>query len=707
MSSLRPFRPNKLIGLFYKNTSLWRVPALWLLIYLVSFVILSLPLRTLIFDTVKVVNSKTIGYSAFYDAEKDDKGNSFTWSRPDAQLWFPDVPRYAPLKFTIKLNLNRPAGSPQAHLTFNELRGQQRILLGTVDYHNNPDYSDYTFTIPACPACYHGAIVEIGVNSFRPAGEARSLGVIVVQYRVSLGPTHLRYLFWPQPYLLVVLLLGLGLVGWFTLMGLNFWWGSGLLPVITLYLTSLQNDIIGQWPWLLFFAGGLCLTTLAGRYLTRVGLRWWFMAGVIFLVAFFCVSPPSPTDMKISLQWIADLHTNPTGPFDIYRASPRLNYPPLIAYILWFYQLAVGWLGLAGSDVALKFFYSLSLPLTVWLLWTHLDKLSYRLNRSPHEAVESDSAASWPRPALILSVFGASLLFDPASWGQTDTVLTLMLLATLICINRRWYWFAGILLWLDLLFKPQAWLIAPYFAFLLFLRLGWWKALKGGLAGFGLALLLGLPAFGFDLTYLPNLLFQPGLAGSVDQRTPTASGFNLMYVLGYSRTDPPTWLTYASLALIGLLFIVMSGLSWLLRHHVQDRLEEFCWDSLVSALLVSGFFLFELKMRERFLVYGIFFLAMAALRYRRVVPVYLLFNAVSLINMLVYFRAAPRDYFLDTFFVWRELIAEPVIPYVVAGLTTAGFGWLLYNFVYYFRATRSTNPVVESHSLPVEVQSLY
>ncbi len=680
----------------------WLGPGLWLLLYMGAFLFFIFPAHPLSYQTYEVAQNRRDNYKAFYDQERDGAGNSFAWTRPEASLYFVDVPRYAPLRFQISLNLNRPSGPPPAEVEFNEIRNGARVALGTV----RPEvgklgFQEYEFTIPPCSECQQGVQIEIKTNWFRIAGDTRALGVIVRDYSVELGAGHLRYLFWPQPYLPVAFLLGLGLVGWFSAFRLGWIWGMLLLLPVAFYLALFQIYLIDDCLWLAVWAGGLIVTAWGGQRAGWQIRKWWLLAGTGFFIAFMCVSPASATDMKLFLLWIDDLGRNPTGPFNIYRNSPRLDYLPLIAYILWPYRVVTGWFGAAGSVALLKVFYALPVVLTVWLTWGYLGQ-SGLFKKRPAQPL--DAGSGWDWRAFALLGFGITMVFDPAVWGQTDAIMCLMLGATLLFINQRWVWAAGIMLGLDVIFKPQAWFVAPYFALLLLIRFGWKRGMLAGFAGGLVALALAVLAFGFDWQAFSDFWFQPSLGGNLGKGSSFA--YNVVYLLGYGDSEPPGWVVYSGFAVIAAVFLAVGWATWQRRHQYRDRLDELSWDALVSALLVAAVFLFAIKMRERYLDYALLFLGLAALRNRRLFLPYACFNALCLVNMLAIYLGDRKEKVPNTFFVWRQIMAEPATAYLVSALSLAVFGWLLFILYNSFKPVRPASPNRAEPEKAPAVQSL-
>src|SRR5690349_17340192 len=175
------------------------------LILLVGMVVVSFPVKsyTQTSDTQPTVDEKLY----FGSPESHPDGYRFDWTMRGAALVYTHVPRYTPLNLRLKLNLQRPAGAPPAHLEIYEAYFEAPVgprLLATFDYNpNDPSYNgprDFYLTIPPADRDYGPLLIEFSTNTFQIGNDRRELGVIFVEAEVSLPRSQLRYLFWPHPY---------------------------------------------------------------------------------------------------------------------------------------------------------------------------------------------------------------------------------------------------------------------------------------------------------------------------------------------------------------------------------------------------------------------------------------------------------------------------------------------------------------------------
>ncbi len=432
-------------------------------------------------------------------------------------------------------------------------------------------------------------------------------------------------LVWPTPYIPAVLLLLAGLALWcrqaeldrletgllqlpvclaaaslIPYLRLASWWLVGLasLVVVTALIRQINfSNLLQLWP-------SASTQTTFGRFIRLIPLT---MAGLAFSL-FMVITPSFSFDTNLFLSWTAKIHSY--GPVDIYLKVPELDYPPLIVYLLWLYGWIMSPFGLLTSLPAFKITFALCLLGLVWLtqLWSPWRQFRPGLGGSQ-----------------VLITFSAALVFNPMVWGQVDALLGLMMICTLLAISGRNVWFAGGWLNLILIFKPQAWFVLPLFGLLLFYRHGWWRGLAGFLAGSALSFGLCVIAFGGQISVFLKFWSQPALAG--EAKASTFEAFNFFWLLGFHKKAAPLEVALLGFALIGCIYLIILFFS--LRRPVQPA--EI---ALATTLVLLVFFMFSIKMHERYLYYCLPSLALACIYQRRLYKPFLLLNLVCLVNPL-------------------------------------------------------------------------
>ncbi len=702
MSIAAPTRPN----LAFPQFKIYRLILLQGY-FTALFVLLLVPVRQLNYSAAKVADGRLVNYEAFYQSEVTADGRRYAWTRPDARLYFNDMPRYAPLRFQIDLNFDRPGEVAPARLQLTEIRNREPslLLLNLVADPQRPGFHTYTLTVPPCATCETGLTIELKSNGVKPPGETRTLGVVAGNFGVALGLGHYRYLLWPQPYFVAVLLIGLALVMWLGRM--NCGWPESLLwltpPALSLAIFSpvLYDD---SW-WLVGLALVLLVTALVRVRLPQIlGL----LLACTALITIFAIVPLYATDIKdlqLYQNWLKDLQR--VGPFNLYSSSPSLDYLPLLLYILWFYSLITAPFGLTDSAIALKLFFSIPILLNLYLLWRFtIYDLRFLVTQNSKLTSEGWSSTKTQNSKLktqnfLIFAFSATLIFNSAVWGQTDTLLACMLVWTLMVVQTRHPLLAGALLGLDVALKPQSWIVAPLLALFILKDYGWRKTLVAGCVGFGLLFGFSAPAFGFDPASFQRFFFQPAFAGELNLGSVNA--YNLLYLFGYGTKEAPQLIAYAGFALIGLVYLLVAARIWwrtpaktaepVGASSTRDFpvATQIYWtqQALAAGLVLIIFFLCAIKMRERYIEYGLVFVGLAAFyaglkggaHARRLLLIFLGLDLLSMLNLLPVFVVHRNEQDYNTIYLWREIILADWLPSLVALGITAAFGYLLYLFL--------------------------
>lgn len=242
--------------------------------------------------------------------------------------------------------------------------------------------------------------------------------------------------------------------------------------------------------------------------------------------------------------------------------------------------------------------------------------------------------------------------------------------------RRRWGIWGGLALGLVAISKPQAWFWLPVLAWLLVQRCGWKRGGLGlGLGGV-LALALTGGAFGMDFQAVVRYFTQPEFAGDFDNGRPSA--FNVNYlVLGEKTITPPVWLSLGGFAVLALMF---GALLYFTRGRDKPRKQY----ALAVGLAAQGCFTWLIKMKERYLIYSLPFLGLAAMLDRRLVKVFLGLSWLQLLQLIISLyrqgRAQRRD-LSENFMLWGQLLSADWLRLVLSIGNVAVFAYLAFFFV--------------------------
>jgi Gpi18-like mannosyltransferase len=323
------------------------------------------------------------------------------------------------------------------------------------------------------------------------------------------------------------------------------------------------------------------------------------------------------------------------GLFRIYATSLETDYPPIFLVIL----------GMTSS-VATPILDSN--PSVNFIVLTKLFSVAAEVAIVGviYNWLPSNTRIKWIIPlGLALS---PGLIATTAFWGQTDSILTLFLILSIIALNRNqsrmsWVWFS-----VALLMKFQAIVLLPMLGILSLRRFGIRSTVLGILTVgiiFGIVLAPFVISSGLGNTLRP-------FTGATD-RYPvvTVNAFNLWYVV-----IPPLWnllptypslipldtnvllanlsIRQISLLLFASYVLVIVMMMW--RQHSTKR--EFLW----ATALFMGFFMIPTQMHERYLYPAVVFSIIAIAQEKRVWPIALILALTYTVNIVI---SATVDYY--------------------------------------------------------------
>lgn len=626
---------------------------------------------------------------AYYGGGKleQDNGVSYIWTSPQARFDYRDLPRFAPIYLTLRLELERPPEAPPAKLELVEVRGKnfsENITLQTLEF--TPDktgYRDYIVKIPAIQTASDDSLfLQLKSNGFRVAGDSRELGVRISSATLAVSKSGLLLTIFSRPLFPAFLLLLIGLVWWSRL--LNFSALETTLVIIPIgFMTGmLTNYLVYAGWWQLADAVILLGTAYTwqrwGQNFLQMGAGWrafgLLLAGLAALLGFFILAPGFAGDVFYWREVLAPIMQY--GPVGVYPNAPRLVYPPGSVYQLWFYGLLTQPFGIAYNQSALKLLMGSALLLLFVSLW--LSGLKSNIERT-HLA-----------RTTLLSGFCISVLFVPAVWVQADGWLMWMMVAALLLVAWARPYSSAVVQAVGVLYKGQSWLLLPLYGLTFQWKFGWKTAFLAG--GLCLGLIFGLGGLGFAFDYNNFNVFwkQPPVSGENDWGG--INTFNLLHLLGYDKIRvPQPWLalSYGSVVVV---YLVTLGLTWWRNLQISRALgnakkspEEIAETShswlIASAFLMTFIFFFWVKMHERYLYFGLVFLLFAALYQRRYYLIALILNLLFTVNLLFAYIPLRRDPIPNNFFFWRHLLKAELTQNILSLAGLVACGWLAWIYL--------------------------
>jgi Gpi18-like mannosyltransferase len=452
----------------------WRLPAL-LFVLLVLFIWSYQPHRRVEIDLTARSNQKFLDH--FYPAE-----NGARWTEARSAVWLPSLGG-ANLPWRIGMRLSgagrRPLDLPaRIVITANTTR--------LADFFAGSEDEDYEWEIPAWATGLNGDLLaEIDSNPFAWPGDQREFGVRIARIWISQGDGVAL----PSVRAFSLTLALVGSIGLLLSMLLRGLLGRKELPAGFRFFDPFRN----RWAWVMV---AVCASAVVIRALNKPEGAWWlqtitfsvlFVVGMIWgiarlvarsltqkqaaclLILFFAAAairipfdfgPGYQTDVSayLSLAW-KTVHDGIHSAYLNMAGVPPSDNPPILLYPFW----------LLG-----KFYQSYLSPLFGRTRLSEPDVLRFML-RIPSLAADLFAGAlifrflrlrsSLSFRSIVLAtgayLLNPALIIDSSYWGQTAAIHTLFMLLSLILATQNAFAWAGAMLTVAILTKPQAIPILP------------------------------------------------------------------------------------------------------------------------------------------------------------------------------------------------------------------------------------------------------
>lgn len=329
--------------------------------------------------------------------------------------------------------------------------------------------------------------------------------------------------------------------------------------------------------------------------------------------------------------------SDPAAPLKIYEDGYFADYPPLYMYVLGAIGALVRFFGLesSGHFVALIKTPALLADTAVALL----------LLRATRGIPGEDRARIAPLFLASLYWLNPAIIFDSALWGQTESILALLLVASWMHWRVQRLWAASLLIGLAVAFKPQA----LFFAYVYGISVLVSQPLRSTLTQAALGLIsFAVVVAPFALNQEPDWILKLYFSTAETYDYLTVNAYNLWALLGWNwARDPGSFLglaaqTWAMLIAGGLMTAigVRTGLAGRQSLSISQRGELYGWAWAMTAI---AFFMFAPRMHERYILNIIPMLALVVSR-REAQWMVLLWSIGVLANMgFVYHHYVTLD----------------------------------------------------------------
>ncbi|MFN3927970.1 MAG: glycosyltransferase 87 family protein [Pseudanabaenaceae cyanobacterium] len=235
----------------------------------------------------------------------------------------------------------------------------------------------------------------------------------------------------------------------------------------------------------------------------------------------------------------------------------------------------------------------------------------------------------------IIYAFNPVLIFLSSVWGQIDSVVIFLMLATVYLLLKDKFVLAIIITSLTVIVKPQGLFLAPILIFSQLRQRSLWQWLLGITASLVSVWLSVLPFVWQKiepsslLSWLStpwHFLYKQFIAGANVYPYATVNAFNV-WIMANWQSDRSVWLGM-SYQTIGLLLLVVV-LVWVAVLLLRNPTSLFT----ATALLLIAVFMLGTRMHERYIVYALPFLLIAGSYINKVKFLYGLFTVTALVNI--------------------------------------------------------------------------
>lgn len=331
----------------------------------------------------------------------------------------------------------------------------------------------------------------------------------------------------------------------------------------------------------------------------------------------------NPQDTLWYKTWAIGLND---GMFDVYSRAEELSldYPPLY---LFFLKITGGIYKAIGDDLHNY------TEMFLMKLWPILGDIICAV--ALFYVLKKDS----PKTGLVASalwMFNPSTIFNCAFWGQTDSIMCLLLLLSFVLLERGKPIAAAVVFALAGMTKYQCLFFTPIFLAELFYRYGFATFLKGIISAAATVAVVFVPFMIGSKN--PMLFFDVYLGGQGTYPYCTLSAYNIYGIFGLNwKEDTVGTPSLYTLSLILVLVLIA------LMIYVYLRAErKSVW--VLGFLFMNTLFMFMTRMHERYQFVVLIFILMAAVLHRHRGFFYC-FMAISIITFLN--QAIPM-------FAWRS-----------------------------------------------------
>jgi Gpi18-like mannosyltransferase len=413
-------------------------------------------------------------------------------------------------------------------------------------------------------------------------------------------------------------------------------WGVALLAVFSIAAASNPQAPSGKVPGVI--AGAILIALVAYALLNYLrpliddpdsGLTAALLAlGALAAVKLLLMPlfPGFGPDVGDYQAWAGQIAT--FGPAHTYEQGFFLDYPPGYLYALWVVGLIGRFVGATGNV------YRVIIESPAILADFALALLMYAF-------VRRGSRPAMAVVAMLMVALNPALLFDTVVWGQSDSVMTFVMLLSIAAILSRQYEISWGLAAIAVLVKPQGLMMLPVLGVWTMLEADFATWIKSGAALIGV-FVIGIAPFQIGREW--NWIIKLYTSTAAYYHETSVNAFNLMALIGGLRqSDSGTFAGVSYYALGMSLLVPLYGfIAWILwRGRTPTRLL------FASFLAIFGFFMVAPRMHERYCYAAVALAVPLALEAPEMLVVFVVISITGLINLAYVLHTLNTVVFLD------------------------------------------------------------
>jgi Gpi18-like mannosyltransferase len=413
-------------------------------------------------------------------------------------------------------------------------------------------------------------------------------------------------------------------------------WGVVVLAVFSIAAASAPQAPSGKVPG--FIAGAILIALVAYALLNYLrpliddrdsGLTVALLVLAALAAVKLAVMPFFPgfgPDVGDYQAWASQIST--FGPAHTYEQGFFLDYPPGYLYALW----VVGFIGHLVHASGNVYRVIIESPAIV---------ADFAMALLMYAFVRRGSRTAMAVAATLMVALNPALLFDTVVWGQSDSVMTFVMLLSIGAILSRQYEIAWGLAAIAVLVKPQGLMMLPVLGVWTMLEADFATWIRSGAALIAVAI-VGIAPFQIGREW--NWIIKLYTSTAAYYHETSVNAFNLMALIGGLRQSDSGTVAGVSYYALGMsLLVPLYGfIAWILwRGRTPTRLL------FASFLAIFGFFMVAPRMHERYLYPAIVLAVPLALEAPEMLAVFVVISITGLINLAYILHTLNTVVFLD------------------------------------------------------------